>query len=215
MKAVIIANGVPADPSADRRHVPTDALIIAADGGADYCRKLGLVPDVIIGDMDSIDRDPAAADFGREMEIIRHPTRKDATDLELAVRLAVARGARSIILLGALGGRWDMSIGALFLLAMPDLARVPVKLVDGCQEIVLLTGKGTAVFEGEPGDTLSLIPAGGEAAGVTLAGLEYPLKNATLPAGTSRGISNVLVDPKATVSLEGGTLICILIRKRD
>ncbi len=89
MKAVIVANGVPTNPAADRSHVPPDALIIAADGGADYCRELDLVPDVIIGDMDSIGCDPATtADF-QDAEIIRHPARKDATDLELAIRLAV------------------------------------------------------------------------------------------------------------------------------
>lgn len=215
MKAVIVANGVPTDPATDRRQVAAGTLIIAADGGTNYCRKLGLVPDVIIGDMDSIDRDPAATNFGKAVEIIRHQARKDATDLELAVRLAIERGARSIVILGALGGRWDMSFGNLFLPALPEFSRVPVKLVDGCQEIVLVAGKKTVLFEGNPGDTLSLVPAGGAVTGITLEGLDYPLVNATLPCGTSRGISNVLVGTKATVSLESGTLICILIRKKD
>ncbi len=211
MKAVIVANGSPVDPAADREQVPADALIIAADGGAAYCRMLDLTPDVIIGDMDSLAGDPAAASGFPGAEIIRHPARKDATDLELAIDLSVARGARSLVILGALGGRWDMSFGNLFLLALPALAKIPVRLIDGRQEIVLLSGKQTAVFQGKPGDTFSLIPVGSDAIGVTLTGLEYPLENATLAYGSSRGISNVLQKSKATVSLESGALICILI----
>jgi len=211
MKVVIVANGVPTDPAADRHHARSCDLVIAADGGADYCRKLGLVPDVIIGDMDSIGHDPAAAAYFKDTEIIRHPTRKDATDLELAIRLAIDRGARSLVILGALGGRWDMSLSNLFLLALPDLRKIPARLIDGREEIVLLTGKETALFHGKPGDTLSLIPAGENVTGVTLEGLEYPLVNATLPYGSSRGISNVLQNETATVSLESGTLLCSLI----
>jgi thiamine pyrophosphokinase len=213
MIAVIVANGVPADPAADRQHVPPNALIIAADGGADYCRELGLVPDVIIGDMDSLERDPAGTPDFKDTEIIRYPARKDATDLELAVRLAIERGARSLVILGALGGRWDMSLGSLFLLALPELKKIPVRLIDGLQEIVLLTGGKKAVFHGKPGDTLSLIPAGENVSGITLEGLEYPLVKAALPCGTSRGISNVLQKDTAMVLLESGTLICILIHE--
>ena len=212
MKAVIVANGKPADPVADRRQVPPDALIVAADGGADYCLRLGIAPDVIIGDMDSIECKPDTRKRFKDTEIVRHPARKDATDLELAIRLAVERGADSLVILGALGGRWDMSIASLFLPALQELAGIPVSLVDGCQEIVLLTGKNTAVFSGKPGDTLSLIPVDKNVAGVTLEGLEYPLSNAVLALGTSRGISNVLMADKATVSLARGTLICVLCR---
>ncbi len=213
MKAVIVANGIPTDPAADRRHVPPDALIIAADGGANYCRELDLVPDVIIGDMDSIEYDPGTtADF-QDTEIIRHPARKDATDLELAIRLAVDRGAHSLMILGALGGRWDMSLGNLFLLALPDLKNIPVRLIDGQQEIFLLTGKKTAVFHGKPGDTFSLIPVNRNVSGITLEGLEYPLVKATLAHGTSQGISNVMIEEKASVSIDSGTLICILIHR--
>jgi len=213
MKAVIVANGYPSDPASDRHQIEPGDLVIAADGGVDYCRKLGIAPAVIIGDMDSIARDTEKMLSSGDTELIRHPVHKDATDLELAIRLALERGARSLVILGALGGRWDMSIGNLFLLALPELKGIPVKVIDGRQEIVLLTGKDTAVFHGNPGDTLSLIPAGENAAGITLEGLEYPLVKGTLLSGSSRGISNVLQSDKATVSLESGTLICVLIHK--
>jgi len=212
MNAVIVANGMPTDPVADKQQVPPGALIIAADGGADYCRKLGLVPDVIIGDMDSITGDPAKTDF-QTAEIIRHPVRKDATDLELAIDLALERGAQRIIVIGALGGRWDMSIGNLLLMALPALKSIPVKFVAGRQEITLVTGPGKTTFHGKPGDTLSLIPLSAAAAGVSLDGLEYPLADAVLACGSSRGISNVLEKTTAKVRLASGTLMCILIRK--
>jgi len=213
MKAVIVANGYPSDPASDRHQIEPGDLVIAADGGVDYCRKLGIAPAVIIGDMDSIARDTEKMLSSGDTELIRHPVHKDATDLELAIRLALERGARSLVILGALGGRWDMSIGNLFLLALPELKGIPVKVIDGRQEIVLLTGKDTAVFHGNPGDTLSLLPAGENAAGITLEGLEYPLVKGTLLSGSSRGISNVFQSDKATVSLESGTLICVVIHK--
>ena len=213
MKAVIVANGVPENPVFDRTLVPAEALIIAADGGADYCRELGLQPDVIIGDMDSIRQDPDTKPAYQGVDIIRHPVRKDATDLELAIRLALERGADSLIILGALGGRWDMSIGNLLLLTLPELKGIPVRLIDGRCEIAILSGKQATTFHGRPGDTLSLIPAAADATGISLAGLEYPLTNATLPRGTSRGTSNVLTGREARVSLESGSLICVLTRQ--
>ncbi len=213
MKTVIVANGFPTDPAGDRRHLEQGDLVIAADGGADYCRKLGIEPDVVIGDMDSIERVPADVKRPGDAEIIQHPARKDATDLELAIRLALVRGVRSLVILGALGGRWDMSIGSLFLLALPELKGIPVTIIDGHQEIVLLTGKDKAIFHGKPGDTLSLLPVGGNAAGITLEGLDYPLLKGTLPQGSSRGISNVFQSDQATVSLESGALYCVLIHE--
>ncbi len=108
-----------------------------------------------------------------------------------------------------------MSLATLFLLAMPELKGIPVKVIDGSHEIVLLTGKDKAVFEGKPGDTLSLLPTGKNAVGITLEGLEYPLIKGTLPYGSSRGISNVFQGEKATVALESGSLICVLIRKTE
>ena len=215
MNAVIVANGLPADPACDRRHIKQGDLVIAADGGAAYCRKLGITPAVVIGDMDSIDRNTEKTLISEHTEIIRHPPHKDATDLELAIRLALERGARSLVILGALGGRWDMSVGNLFLLALPELREIPVKVIDGNQEISLLTGKNSAIFKGKPGDTLSLLPAGQNVEGVTLEGLEYPLEKATLTFGSSRGTSNILRGDTATVSMESGTLICVLIHKSD
>jgi len=212
MNAVIVANGLPTDPAADKKQIPAGSLVIAADGGADYCRTLDVTPDIIIGDMDSISNDPASSAF-KASEIIRHPARKDATDLQLAIELALERGAGRILILGALGGRWDMSIGNLLLMALPELKSIPVTFIDGQQEITLLTGPGNTAFHGTPGDTLSLIPVATEAAGVSLSGLEYPLKNAVLTHGSSRGISNVLRETQADVSLDKGTLLCVLIRK--
>jgi len=211
MNAVIVANGTPTDPVADQKQVPPGALIIAADGGADYCRALDVVPDVIVGDMDSINGNLEAFDY-KGAEIIRHPARKNATDLELAIRLALDRGAQTIIILGALGGRWDMSVGNLLLMILPELKTIPVKFIDGRQEISLLTGPGKAVFKGQSGDTLSLIPVGPAAIGVSLQGLEYALENETLTCGSTRGISNVLQGRQATVSLKNGSLLCVLIR---
>lgn len=212
MRAVIFANGVlnlPAAPSVIR---PGD-ILIAADGGVRHCRELGVLPAVVIGDLDSLVPDEISALQEAGVEIARHPARKDQTDLELAFRHAISLGVDEILVLGALGARWDMTIANILLLIVPELAGTAVRLIDGQQEIGLLRGEGKITFQGRKGDILSLIPLGQDARGVTLAGLEYPLENDRLGFGSTRGISNVLIAETATVHLKQGLLLCILMRQ--
>ena len=147
------------------------------------------------------------------MRVERFPARKNETDLELALRLAVreapAEAARDILIFGALGGRWDQTLANLLLLAHPDFRAVRVRLVDGRQQIYLV--QGPTVIEGQPGDTVSLVALNGDALGVTTDGLEYPLQRGTLRFGSTLGISNVLVGTRATVSVESGLVACVVI----
>ncbi len=117
MLTLIFANGDLTEPPELPDLLARADLIIAADGGANSCRCLGIIPDVLIGDLDSID--PAILkDFQvKAVAIHRHPPRKDATDLELALDFAMAQGAREVWLFGGLGGRWDMSLANVLLAA--------------------------------------------------------------------------------------------------
>ncbi len=92
-------------------------LLIAADGGANHCAKLDITPDILLGDLDSINPAILATYENEEVAIHRFPRRKDATDLELALDLATEKGTRAIWLIGALGGRWDMSLANIMLAA--------------------------------------------------------------------------------------------------
>jgi thiamine pyrophosphokinase len=208
-RTIIFANGILSDPAAARAALrPTDRLI-AADGGLHHLQLLDRVPDVLIGDLDSVEPDEVEAVRQAGGRVERFPVRKDKTDLELAVRLALAEGAGDILVFGALGGRWDQTLANLLLLAHADFRSVRLRLLDGTQQIYLI--QAAARIEGRPGDTVSLISLQGDARGVTTDGLEYPLQNGELCFGSTLGISNVLVGEQATVSVQDGLVACIVI----
>jgi thiamine pyrophosphokinase len=191
-------------------------LTVAADGGARNARVSGIQPDVVIGDLDSL----AAADRAQAetagARVNPYPERKDETDLELALMYAARRGATSITVLAALGGRLDQTIANILLLALPELHGVAVTIVDGPQTALLVQGGGELrSIAGQPGDILSLLPIGGDAAGVTVSGVEWPLQGSTLKLGPARGVSNVLTSPRASIRLDSGMLLCVHTSRDD
>lgn len=212
MRSVIIANG----ELNNHPELEAGDLLIAADGGARHCLRLGLRPQIVIGDFDSLDPGDLAELEQAGAEIVRHPPRKDATDLELALLVARERGATQVIVLGALGDRWDQTVANLLLPLSNRLAGLPVRLLDGPQELLLLRATDPAQpaeieVRGQPGDIVSLIPLGGDAQGVRTEGLEYPLHGETLLFGATRGVSNVLLSAAATISLLSGILLAVII----
>lgn len=209
-RAVIFVNGEIEQPAliASRLAGWGDALMVAADRGSRHARALGLRLDAIVGDMDSIaeaDR-RAFEQAGTILEV--SPAEKDETDLELALLYAVRHGAVHIVCVGALGGRLDMSLANLLLLAHPALEDRRVELWDGAQTAWLIRPPGGSV-SGRPGDTLSLIPYAGPACGITTRDLQYPLRGETLFPGPARGISNVLLASEAQVELVDGCLLAV------
>ncbi len=208
-RAVIFANGQLSDLAAARAALRPGDRIVAADGGLAHLDRLGQRPHVIVGDLDSAAPGVVEALAAAGVRVERFPARKDETDLELALRLAAAEGADDILIFGALGGRWDQTLANLLLLAHPDFRRLRIRLLDGAQQIYLI--QHHAQIEGQPGDTVSLVALRGDAHGVTTHGLEYPLDRGTLPFGSTLGISNVLVDSHASVTVEDGLVACVVI----
>ncbi len=209
LRAVIFANGQVSDLEAARAVLKPGDTLVAADGGLRYYQALGRLPHVVVGDLDSIQAADEASLAQSGVRVERFPARKDETDLELAVRLARSEGAQDILIFGALGRRWDQTLANLLLLAHPDFRSVRVRLLDGTQQIYLVQGQ--TIIEGQPGDTVSLIAINGDALGVTTDGLEYPLARGTLRFGSTLGISNVLLGIRATVSVESGLVVCVVI----
>jgi thiamine pyrophosphokinase len=207
MRAVIIANGIIGGLCP--LIFPED-IVIAVDGGLRHCLELKLRPHSLIGDMDSLSPEEIDAVIRSGIPISRYPARKDHTDMELALHHAMSMGADDIVLLGALGARWDMTIANVMLLAAPELSGCRVRILDGMQEISLVRAGETRRFEGNAGDLLSLIPLRTDAQNVRVTGLEYPLSGETLYFGATRGISNVFHDQTATVFLENGLLLCVV-----
>jgi len=209
LRAVIFANG-------QLNHsisLQSEDFIIAANGGVHHCLRLGLHPQVVIGDLDSLDQGILSALKSKAIQIIQYPERKDHADLELAIRYAHEIGASDILIIAALGQRWDQTVANILLPAA--YASLPIQILDGAQEIYFIRPGEPLQVVGQPGDTLSLIPLAGDVFGVTTSNLEYPLSNDTLKFGSTLGISNALVSRKATIFVESGLLLCVVIHSSN
>ncbi len=208
MRAIIFANGEFPDPQSVLDLLHPDDLIIAADGGTRHALNVGVIPQVVIGDLDSLSPDEQACVERAGSRVIPFPPSKDETDLELALLYATSASASEILILAALGGRLDQTIANVLLLSLPELRGLDVRIVEGEQEAFLI--RNEARVEGRPGDTVSLIPLGGDAVGVTADGLEWPLSDDTLRFGPARGVSNVLAAEQARVCVRRGMLLCVV-----
>ena len=221
LHAIIVADGdIRPGGALSRALAVTDAatLVVAADGGAVKAAQLGLQPQVVVGDGDSLSPDASAQLREGGVEVLVHPTAKDESDTELAVREAVARGATSLVILGAFGGqRLEHSVANLLLLALPELDGLDVALVDGASSVRILGvgGPATATVSGEPGDFVSLLPLSERVEEVTTDGLRFPLVAETLEQGPARGLSNELLGTRASVSTESGRLAVIHTVRAD
>jgi thiamine pyrophosphokinase len=207
MRAIIFANGDAADPEIVRHWAAQADLIIAADGGTRNALAVGVMPQMVIGDLDSLDEADRAQLDRAGVPLIVYPARKDSTDLELALRYALKQQATEISIFSALGGRWDQSLANLMLLSLPELMQITTRIVDRTVTIEVICDR--AEINGHAGDTLSLIALKGDAHGVTIEGCEYPLTDATLPFGATLGISNVLAQSTAKITVKQGQILAL------
>jgi thiamine pyrophosphokinase len=210
--ALIFANGDFNDGTMVQRalaqaHIAS-ALMIAADGGARAAVFFGVVPEVVIGDMDSLDEDQLAALEERGAVIMRYPPQKDETDLELALLYAFKNGVTTIRIIGAVGDRLDHTLSNIALLALPTLRDCDTRIVAGEQEAWLMP-PGTCTIDGTAGDTVSLLPLNGDVNSIRTDGLEYPLRDETLHFGPARGVSNVMTGSRATITTADGILLIV------
>jgi thiamine pyrophosphokinase len=205
---VLIVGSAPLAATDLARYCARSDLIICADGGGTSMVNAGLRPSVLIGDMDSIAA--AAHRFLAEAgtTVIKHSPEKDKTDLELALDYALAQHPGSITIAGGLGGeRLDHSLGNLLLLALPSLRDLDVRVVDHAAEAFSIWTERQ--ITGQPGEYVSLLPLTPSVEGVRTSGLRYPLFGERLVQGHTRGVSNELVAPLATISVEAGCLLAI------
>jgi len=207
MRAIIFANGDAPDRKTIERWVTPTDRIIAADGGTRNALSMGITPHVVIGDLDSLAEADRAELERAGVPFIVYPTHKDYTDLELAIRYALEQGATDLIIFSALGGRWDQSLANLMLLSLPELAQVMTRIIDRAVSIEAIRDR--AEIAGRVGDILSLIALRGDAHGVTIEGCAYPLNDATLPCGATLGISNVLTQNTAKITVKQGEILAI------
>jgi thiamine pyrophosphokinase len=212
MISLIFSGGTCRDVEFYRGFIKDAGLIIAADGGGEILAALNAVPHVLIGDMDSIGPDTAASLKDRGVEVIEAEPEKDFTDTELAVRLAVDRGATDITILAAIGTRLDHTLANVSLLLFAHDRGIRARIVNEDQQAYLLTADVTNPIAGKIGDTVSLIALSDPVTGVTTHDLKYPLKEAELKLLSPLGVSNEISGKNPCVEFREGRLLLIKVR---
>ena len=206
-KIFLFANGKLPGPEGIARRINEKDFLIAVDGGLNHLTALGLKPNLIIGDMDSVDGELLEKFRKQDVAIEKHPPDKDQNDLELAIQAAVKMHPKTIWIIAALGNRIDQTLANIFLLTREDLIDIDTHIIDGVRDLFLI--RKEASISGEKGQRVSLIPIQGPVKGIRTEGLEFPLYNETLYPDRTRGISNRMTDVQARIAIEDGVLLCI------
>ncbi len=187
-------------------------LVVAADGAASFLLAHGILPDVVVGDLDSLPEDALERLLAGDVEVMRFPVRKDVTDGELAVAEAVRRGAHRLVLAGALGAL-DHTLGHVAILRRLAAAGVEAYLISPRLVVKVLVAPDERSLDSAAPTRVSLVALGGDAV-VTLKGLEYPLVRARLPWDTCLGLGNEVASARPMVTVHEGT-VAVLVASGD
>lgn len=211
MRTVILAQ-VPIEPTPFYWDLVASAdLLIAADGGAANALKLGVLPHVVVGDLDSLEEEARHHLEAARSRFLVYPRDKDETDTQLALNYALEQGATEVLILGALGGeRLDHTLANILLLALPLSEGVRLRILDEEREVFLLRGGEGAALRGGAGDLVSLLPLSPRVEGIHSKGLRYPLEGASLSLGFPRGVSNELLGDDAHLQVGSGLLLVVV-----
>jgi thiamine pyrophosphokinase len=208
VRAAIFLNGSPDSGRLIQAVIERADLIVAADGGARYALGAGVVPDLVVGDMDSLGEDLAREVEGRGASLERHPASKDKMDGHLAVLAAGRRGATGADFLCAAGGKPGAVFAVPHILLTAERSGLRSTVVADWGRMFVVEARARIV-EGTARDSISVFPLAGPATGVTLEGMLYPLENASLQPGDTLGFHNELIGGEATVSVESGALLVV------
>lgn len=210
-KALLILNGqLQFSKKNFKKTVNSEAIdqIIAVDGGANKARELALIPDIIIGDLDSVTEENYRYYKKNKVKFIKFPVEKDQTDSEIAVDYCKNNNITKLYFTAALGGRIDQQLANLNLLEYIHELGLKAKIISDKIKIAIIDGR--KIFKNKKGFRLSLIPQTKKVEGLTITGCKYTLKNIDIDRSKSRGISNIIEEDKAELNFETGLLIYIL-----
>lgn len=205
-RCIIIANGDINDYPWHKSQLRETDFIVCADGGTRHAVLMGIVPNVVLGDFDSLSPEVKCVLSDTSCQFYEYPEEKDMTDTELALKYCLEKNPEEIILMGSLGTRYDHSLANILLLAEGS-THIGIKVINEQNEIMILKEK--LYLQGSHGDIVSIIPLSKELIGVSTRGLKYILRQETLRLGTSRGISNEMVGSEAIVEIKEGIALVI------
>lgn len=214
-KALIIANGQAVDKERVSEELKDVSLIISVDGGARHLETLGVTPDILLGDFDSISDIEMIQSKYPKARVIGFDARKDQTDSELALEIALESECDDIVMIGVTGERLDHTFGNVFMMSRGVKRGVAVRLVDNYNVINYLEAPylSQMTLQGKKGDLVSIIPLKENVTGIETQGLEYIVKEGLILFGSSYGLSNVMESDCAQISLKTGAVL--IIKSRD
>ena len=209
-KAVIVLNGELKGNKEEYKKLigGKDVLFVAADGGALLLESIGFLPDVIIGDFDSLIKAQYQRYEKMGAKILKYPVEKDETDGELALQYCRESGFNNIIIIGFAGGRLDQQLANIFLLEHAFRNGITAFIKEPGLEMGIIDRK--KVFFQKIGARLSLIPLDEKVTGVTITGCKYLLESGSLLRYKTRGISNIIEQEKAVITVDKGLLLYVL-----
>ena len=208
MSAIIIRSGSSIDKEIFYSEKIKIEYVICADGGLEKAEYLGLLPDVIIGDLDSVNTSVLKRYIEMNIEIIEYPSEKNYTDMDLAIQYAVEKGYKEIILIGASGSRIDHTMANILLVELYYKKGIKIKIVDNNNIVQMVTGKMEIEYKKKY--FVSIIPTSDTIEGITLDGFKYPLNNVNVKRGSTLCISNQITEEKGIISLAKGSALVIL-----
>lgn len=205
--ALIVGNG---EETAKRiiENIKYDYLI-CADGGLEKVSNYGIIPDIIIGDFDSVDGN-VLKQYESKIPVKKFPSEKDFTDMELAVELAISKGYKNIILTGASGSRLDHTLGNILLMEKYFKNGVSISIIDNNNEMKIISDNAELFIEYKEGYYISIIPITESIQGLCLEGFKYNLDNVDVKRGSTLCISNQIKDNKGKITLRKGRAIVII-----
>ncbi len=209
-KCVIVSGGTLEDEDFHRQIIKEAEIVICADGGARHVLRLGIIPDLVMGDLDTLREKEVKDLVSQHVEFIRYPRVKDYTDTHLCLLKALELGYQQIMMVGCLGGRFDHALANVMLLALPQVREVDLRICDPLQEIFLI--KPGMTLTGQKGEIISLLPLSEVVTGIATSGLAYQVPYGKFEMGICNGISNVFSEEKAKITLAKGLLLGIRLK---
>jgi thiamine pyrophosphokinase len=205
METVLIFVGGDSPSGSLGEEIPEADMVVAADSGYDHAVRSGFVVDVLVGDMDSIETDV----IPNHVIVERYPVDKDATDLEIALSRVIEERPERIVVVGGAGGRVDHELATAALLCSERWDRVDEIdwVTDRARSYVIRRHR---LIHGDVGGIVSLIPTGGAVHGIETRGLRWELTGASMPAGTTWGVSNEFASPVADIRVASGCLLAVV-----
>ena len=210
LKALLVLHGDIMNLSLLQKVSKEVDMVVCGDGGADYCFKASIMPDMIIGDLDSISHDSLKIIYDKNIPVERYPAKKDATDSELAIEFLINKNFKEIILMGAMGSRMDHTLSNIFLLKKLKDNGIDGKIIDE-HNIIYLVDKELELSKDDA--YISILSITNSGTSVTLRGFEYELDKINIAFGSSYGISNRIAKDKAYIFVHRGT--CLVFISRD